>query len=86
MSALVLEMPRDIVNALRVPIAEQGPRLRQELAVRLYQKGLLSFGKARELARLNKWEFHVLLAEEGVVRTYDTEELSGDLATLEQLP
>ncbi len=86
MSALVLEMPRDIVNALRVPTAEQGPRLRQELAVRLYQKGLLSFGKARELARLNKWEFHVLLAEEGVVRTYDTEELSGDLAILEQLP
>ncbi len=86
MSALVLEMPRDIVNALRVPTSEQGPRLRQELALRLYQKGLLSFGKARELARLNKWEFHVLLADEGVVRTYDTEELSGDLATLEQLP
>ena len=86
MSALVLEMPRDIVNALRVPTSEQGPRLRQELALRLYQKGLLSFGKARELARLNKWEFHILLADEGVIRTYDTEELSGDLATLEQLP
>ena len=86
MRTLVLEMPKDVVSALRVPAAEQGPRLRQELAVRLYQKGLLSFGKARELAGLNKWEFHILLADEGVVRTYDTEELSGDLATLEQLP
>lgn len=86
MSALVLEMPKDIVNALRMPSSEQGPRLRQELALRLYQKGLLSFGKARELAGLNKWEFHILLADEGVVRTYDAEELSGDLATLEQLP
>jgi predicted HTH domain antitoxin len=85
MRTLVLEMPKDVVSALRVPSAEQGQRLRQELAIRLYQKGLLSFGKARELARLNKWEFHILLGNEGVIRTYDTEELSEDLATLEQL-
>jgi predicted HTH domain antitoxin len=83
---LILEMPRDVVHALRLPPAEQGTRLQQELAIRLYQKGLLSFGKARELAGLNKWEFHNLLGEEGVIRTYDIEDLSEDLATLEQLP
>ncbi|GAH82450.1 unnamed protein product, partial [marine sediment metagenome] len=72
-------------EALRVPPEEKLARLRQELAVRLYQKGLLPFGKARELAGMSKWEFHVLLGDEGIVRRYDVEELKEDLRTLEAL-
>jgi len=86
MRTLVLEMPEGVADALRVPPTEQEVRLRQELAVRLYQKALLSFGKARELAGISKWAFHVLLGNEGVTRSYDLEELRQDLATLEQLP
>jgi predicted HTH domain antitoxin len=72
-------------EALRIPVAEQEARLRRELAIRLYEKGLLSFGKARELAGLSKWEFHELLATEEVPRHYDLEELEADLQTLEDL-
>jgi predicted HTH domain antitoxin len=86
MRTLVLEMPEGVADALRVPPTEQEVRLRQELAIRLYQKALLSFGKARELAGINKWAFHVLLGNEGVTRSYDLEELRQDLATLERLP
>jgi predicted HTH domain antitoxin len=68
-----------------VPPEEQLDRMRRELAVRLYQKGLLSFGKARELARLSKWDFHLVLGEEGMVRHYDIEELKEDMRTLETL-
>jgi len=85
MSKVVVEMPSDVAQALRVPPAEQPMRLRRELAVRLYQKGLLSFGKARALADMSKWEFHRLLGEEGVVRRYDAEDLAEDLKTLEAL-
>jgi predicted HTH domain antitoxin len=85
MSKMILEMPADLAAALRVPPEEQERRLRQELAVRLYQKGLLTFGKARELAGLSKWEFHLFLGEEGIVRHYDVEELEQDLETLEGL-
>lgn len=85
MKELVLAIPGDLVEALRVPPGEQMARLRRELAVRLYQKGLLSFGKARELAGMSKWEFHLLLGEEGIVRRYDVEELEEDLKTLEAL-
>ena len=83
---LVLEMPEGVADALRVPPTEQEVRLRQELAIRLYQKALLSFGKARELAGISKWAFHVLLGNEGVTRSYDLEELRQDLTTLERLP
>jgi len=85
MKEMVLAIPGDLVEALRVPPEEQAARLRRELAIRLYEKGLLSFGKARELAGMTKWDFHVLLSEEGIVRRYDGEELEADLKTLEAL-
>ncbi len=85
MSRIVLEMPSDIVDALRVPADEQESQLRCELAVRLYQKGPLPFGKARELIGLNKWEFHFLLAQEGIARQYDTDDLHENLQTLDKL-
>ncbi|MBW1929004.1 MAG: UPF0175 family protein [Deltaproteobacteria bacterium] len=85
MAGLTLEVPADVRDALRVPVTEQEARLRRELAIRLYGKGLLPFGKARELAGLSKWAFHELLASEGIPRHYDLEELEADLATLEAL-
>lgn len=41
MSKLILEIPSDLAEALRVPLEERLERVRQELAVRLYQKGIL---------------------------------------------
>jgi len=35
---------------------------------------------------MSKWAFHMLLGNEGVVRTYDSEDLAEDLSTLEMLP
>ena len=82
MAKVTLEISDDLLQALRLPPDEKLPRLRWELAVRLYEKGLLSFGKARELAQMSKWEFHFLLSREGVIRHYDLEELEQDLSTL----
>ena len=53
--------------------------------MRLYEKGLLTFGKARELAQVSKWEFHFLLGREKIIRHYDLEELEEDLKSLEVL-
>lgn len=85
MSRLIIEIPSDVADAIQLPLTERLPRIQRELALRLYQKGLLSFGKAREMANLTKWEFHELLSSEGIERSYDLEELDTDLMTLEQL-
>ena len=85
MGKMVLEISEELSEALRIPPEEQSSRLGRELAVRLYEKGMLSLGKARELAGMGVWEFHALLGEEGIVRTYDVEELERDLDTLERL-
>jgi predicted HTH domain antitoxin len=85
MSKLILEIPDEITEGLRLPPDERLARIRRELAIRLYQKEILSFGKARELAQMTKWEFHLLLGQENIERSYDLEELETDLETLEKL-
>jgi len=42
----------------------------------------LTFGKARELAGMQKWDFHNLLGKKRIIRKYDMEELERDLNTL----
>jgi predicted HTH domain antitoxin len=83
---LQLEFNDEIQDALRIPPDEQEGRLRRELALRLYEKGLLSLGKARQLAGMEKWNFLLLLAQEGISRQYDKKELVRDLSTLNHLP
>lgn len=80
--SVVIEMPDPVMRAMRLPEREAPARLRRELAVCLYAKQLLDFGKARELAGLSVWEFHELLDSEHVPRNYDERELKQDLDTL----
>ena len=83
--SLRLEFNDEIQDALRIPPEEQEGRLRRELALRLYEKRLLSLGKARQFAGLEKWDFLLLLAREGITRQYDKTELAQDLALLDQM-
>ena len=85
MPKMVLEIPAELAEAMRLPPGEREARLRIELALRLYQKGILSLGNARRLAGLGKWEFLALLGEEGIPRHYDEEELDEDLKAVEGL-
>ncbi|WP_456394693.1 UPF0175 family protein [Thermococcus sp.] len=78
---IVVELP----GMVRIPDEEIEKRIKVELAIRLYEKGILSLGQARRLAGLSKWEFIELLAKEGAGIPYDEEELENDLGVLEGL-
>ena len=75
-----LQIPDSVVQAIRLPEERIAQELRVELAIALYAQGLLSFGKARELAERGKYEFGRLLGERGIVRHYGQEDLEDDLA------
>jgi len=79
MSDILIEIPSDIAMALKIPDKDVIPVLRQELAIQLYAQQLLSFGKARQLAQLSKWEFAELLGTRGIVRHYDEQSLKEDM-------
>jgi len=78
---VVIEVP----EGLCVPPSELEERLRVELALRLYEKGIASLGQALRIAGLSKWDFLELLAKEGIPLHYGEEELREDLEVARRL-
>jgi hypothetical protein len=67
-SQLALKIPGDVVDALRLPPDEVDAELHKELALALYQRGMLSSGKACRLAGMTRWEFEELLGQRKILR------------------
>jgi len=82
-SAIIIRIPRDIVIVAKIPEHEFEKMAKIELAIALYARGVLSFGQARRLAGLSKWEFLEELAKRNVRRHYTLEEMRKlDILTL----
>lgn len=78
--SLVVEIPDSVADGLRLPEGEISARLRCELAAALYQREILAYGKAAELAGLTREGFAYELAKRDIPRHYSNEDLADDLA------
>ena len=78
--SLQIEIPETVVQAIRLPEERISQELLIELAVSTYREGILSFGKARELAGIKSYEFSQLLEKRQIPRHYGHEELEDDLS------
>lgn len=78
--SIILHIPDSVAASLRLPEGEAEQRLRTELALALYAQGILSFGKASELAGLLRYRFADVVTSRGIPRHYGDEELTEDLA------
>ena len=78
--SLLLEIPDHVAHAMRLPTTDQRQQLMTELAVALYARGILSFGKARELTSLNRVEFGLLLGRRCIPRHYTEQDMKDDIA------
>ena len=74
-----LEIDDEVYEALQLPEGEREDTLKKELAVSLYARDILSFGKACSLACLSKRDFHNLLGNGKTIRHYDKTELAEDI-------
>ena len=79
MDALALKIPYDIVDAIRLPPAEMDQELHKELALALYQRGVLSSGKACALGGMTQWEFEDFLGQHKIRRHYTENNLDEDI-------
>ena len=77
--SLTLQVPSEVLEAMKLPPAEIEAELFRELAVSLYQRGILSLGKARLLAKMTRWDFIDLLACRGIPRHYTEDDLTADI-------
>ncbi|MCI0525096.1 MAG: UPF0175 family protein [Acidobacteria bacterium] len=79
MTSLTLEVPKEVVEAMRLPQMEIEAELWKELAVILYRRGVLSLGKARLLAKMSRRDFIDLLGQRDVPRHFTEDDLNSDL-------
>ena len=79
MKSVQIEIPKEIVLSLKIPGDVIKDRLTEEFAIHLYKEGFLSFGKARELASLSKWQFAERLGDKEITRHYTDDDLEEDL-------
>jgi len=77
--ALVLTIPDEILETIKLPKKQAERELLKELAFLLYERELASMGVARRLSGLTKWDFIEGLAERRIQRHYDEKELEEDL-------
>ncbi len=79
MTRIVIEVPREVLDAVKLPPSEMERELRRELALALYERGALALGKARVLADMTRWEFEELLGQRKIARHYTTADLEEDI-------
>lgn len=77
--SLVLSIPDEVLETIKLPKKQAERELKKELAFLLYERELASLGVARRLAELTKWEFIEGLAERGIHRHYEEKELEEDI-------
>lgn len=77
--AMTLNIPDDVVAAIKWPRQQLDQQLAVEMAFALYGRGLVSMGIARRLAKLDKWAFLEGLAERQIERHYGQDELKEDI-------
>lgn len=79
MGTLKLEIPEEILQSVKLPPGELQEELRKELALALYQREVLSLGKARQLAAMTRWQFQELLGERKISRHYTDKDFAEDV-------
>jgi len=80
---MVITIPKTVEHALKIPTKNQEKELKKLLAIKLYEKGILGIGKAKELIGATMMEFLHLLKAEGIPLNYDQDDLEKDLKTIE---
>lgn len=77
--SITLEIPEDIILSLKIPKDKIQKELLKKLSIILYEKHILSFGKARELAKMSKWEFQEEIGKRKISRHYTEKDLKEDI-------
>ena len=84
MKTLTLDIPEDILIAVKIPRNRLKTDLRRELALQLYRENMISFANAHRLAEMTKIEFHFLLGERQIPRQYDLDDYEKDMENLDR--
>lgn len=85
METVSVDLPKELLHIMKVRKLDFTRAIRESLAVELYREGLISLGKASEIAMVSKWEMFEILAAKKVPLQYYPEDLKQDIETLKSV-
>ena len=85
METVSIDFPRDLINIFKIREKEFSHKVRETLSIELYREGLVSIGKAAEIAKVSIWEMQEILARKKVPINYYSEYLEADIKTLKKV-
>ena len=77
---ITIEIPDDIVQ--NTPLSDED--WMREIAIALFEKELITLGRASRIARMHQIEFQKLIASRGICVHYDVEDFELDIQHLRQ--
>jgi predicted HTH domain antitoxin len=84
---ITLEIPQDLLAALKIGVSDLGRNIRLLAAIAYFQEKKLSLGKAAQLAGLNRLEFMDVLSDRGItIFDYDESVLTSELNGIAEFP
>jgi predicted HTH domain antitoxin len=84
MKGISLEIPGEVLSAVRIPRAQLESELRRRLAAALFADGVLGGFAACKLAGMGKAEFQHWLGEHGIEQPLDVSDYESDCNHLEE--
>lgn len=82
---VAIKVPKDVLFAAGIREKNAASEFRKEIAIQLFREKHLSFGKACELAGMNKWDFVEVLGSRKIPLNYDIDSFREDLKTIRDM-
>ncbi len=85
MQTISVDLPGDLINIFKIRERDFPSIVRETLSIELYREGLISIGKAAEIAGVSIWKMQEILANRKVPIHYYPEDLEKDIRTLKKV-
>jgi len=83
--SIKLDLPKDILLAANISEASASRDVKKYLSLYMFKERLLSFGKAADLAGMDKLSFMELAGSKGISLNYDENDYLEDLQIIKRL-
>ncbi|MFZ3168097.1 MAG: UPF0175 family protein [Candidatus Methanoperedens sp.] len=85
MQTISVDLPSDLINIFKIREKDFPSAVLKTLSVELYREGIISVGKAAEIAGVSIWEMQEILTKRKIPINFYPEDLEKDIRTLKKV-
>lgn len=85
MQTISVDLPSELINIFKIRERDFPSAVLETLSVELYREGIISVGKAAEIAGVSIWEMQEILTKRKIPINFYPEDLKKDVRTLKKV-